>query len=334
MRRKRRLWLGLGLLLLTALAVAATVEPYHIIPGLVRGETFYEMRPSSYWRTKLLAFGRAGRVTPSDMATFRFRAVPMLRECLKDEDRSVRWVAAALLGNLRYGHDAVPALQAALEDSDNEVRFQSIRALGKHGPNAFGAGPDLVKIVHGDDEQLAYEATVALWLIDPKRAVKACGWKHFSSDKWQFEVEFPNDPTEAAYELDTPAGSITVRSWKAGDGPCMYLAAVSDYTEEQIKEIPPEEWFRRLKDNVGPFGLRVVRDEEVVLNGIRGRDRLSEFDDTESIGGRYCIRGRYFWVGRRLYQITVTFKLEYVSSGAVQYFLDSFRIDLRPDPKP
>lgn len=60
-------------------------------------------------------------------------------EKLKAEDPHTRATAARALGESRQG-EVVPALLQALNDTDREVRLAVVRALGRIGPQAKGAG--------------------------------------------------------------------------------------------------------------------------------------------------------------------------------------------------
>ena len=70
-------------------------------------------------------------------------AVPFLREALADGSQSVRRNVAKALGKIGpSASDAVPDLIARIEqDEDHHVRFYSARSLGRIGPNAMAAIP-------------------------------------------------------------------------------------------------------------------------------------------------------------------------------------------------
>ncbi|MFL5342299.1 MAG: HEAT repeat domain-containing protein [Gemmataceae bacterium] len=324
MLRKRRFWLIAVLILLTTFGLVAAFEPNRVVPGLLHGEAFYRYRPTRYWREVLRADGEAGRLSSQTIALFdkQWRAQAVLRQCLKDPDPHVRWPAARYLGSSKSSTaEIVPDLLAALDDEDLEVRLKVLWALGEIGPNAFAAGPRLVEMLKDPDEQFAYFVEVALWMIDPRRAREECSWKEHSSKEWQFSAIFPPGVEEKTGETVTPNGPVPIQSWIAARGPCAYAVAVSEYTEEQLKGITPQIWFERMRKQQGLAGLHVVLDKDIEINGRPGREHLLEADD------RGRILARLFWVGRRLYQVTVTFKPQYYSPGATRFFLDSFHIE-------
>jgi hypothetical protein len=43
--------------------------------------------------------------------------------------------------------------------------------------------------------------------------------------------------------------------------------------------------------------------------------------------GKGVSRSRLFWVGRKLYQVNVSYQPWYLNSKAADYFLDSFRLE-------
>ncbi len=93
-------------------------------------------------------------------------AVPALIEALKDPEGDVRREAAQTLGQIGpEAKAAVPALSEALKDTEWEVRSGAGRALGGIGPEAKAAIPALIeasKDEYGRDREAADEA---LWEI-------------------------------------------------------------------------------------------------------------------------------------------------------------------------
>ena len=67
----------------------------------------------------------------------------------------------------------MPARGELLTDPDLEVRRSAIFALGRIGPTAKSAVPDLVAALKDPDEEIHAEAARALKRIDPEAAARA-----------------------------------------------------------------------------------------------------------------------------------------------------------------
>lgn len=85
--------------------------------------------------------------------------VPVLIECLKEQDTDLRIYAALTLGE-RHDERAIPALRECLSDSDPNVQFHAIEALAQL--RAFEAMEDLIALAQSGDFFLAFPALTAL----------------------------------------------------------------------------------------------------------------------------------------------------------------------------
>lgn len=96
-------------------------------------------------------------------------ALPELIEHLKDDDDTVRRIAAWALGEMGpAARDAVPALIAVLEDKDSGgARGCAAEALCKIGPTAKSAVPALREALKDKDSVLRVHAASALIAIGP-----------------------------------------------------------------------------------------------------------------------------------------------------------------------
>jgi hypothetical protein len=141
--KRRLLWLGVGLV---ALPLAAVLLPWgwYAVPGLLRGEHFYEGLPSSYWRRQLTGSGnewRSSRLRGGEC--FRLvgqvlfyldwrgkpiladtSALPVLAELLHDQNPLVRHAAIQELGEIP-GEEADHFLEQALADPHPFVQQQA-----------------------------------------------------------------------------------------------------------------------------------------------------------------------------------------------------------------
>jgi HEAT repeat protein len=137
----RRLLAAACLLALVLLGYAWDLQGRTL--GLVRGEKFFQGRPTHFWAKQLAS-------SDSDVAMARLRAgghdsFSVLVDIATDRKypASVRERAIELLGRRELG-DAVPVLVPLLEDGEQGVREATARALGKFGSGAQSAVPALI----------------------------------------------------------------------------------------------------------------------------------------------------------------------------------------------
>ncbi len=186
MRRHRIRWVLLALAGLALLAPVGAYVYYH-----ARGEHWFRLRPTSYWRREVLLHSGtdwkslSDRLAPAaDRAGVskhpRWRALmarepdalPVLLDLLRDGDPLVR--SQACLGLMdNPGPPAAQALARAVFDDDELVRHVArcgLRLMGSHqGP----AVPALRRLVHDQDERVRAEALELLLRINPEAAVQA-----------------------------------------------------------------------------------------------------------------------------------------------------------------
>lgn len=322
-RPLRGFWLVAALVLL---ALLAAVEPTHIVRGLLRGEHFFDGRPTGYWRNVLRDDSLTGRVSygTAQRLDRDHRAIPVLLDCLRDSDSEVRKPAAMLLARCEPVADIVAALTSALRDPDPEVAVRAAGALGALGPAARSAAPELSELTHGTDGQIARAAEDALWRIDVPAALRAGSWTRFDSPAWGFSAEFAGTPKQSE-PRPTDTQPSPARWFSAARLGTRFVVGVSEYPTAPADESEAETRFNRLRDLM-PSGLggRLVSERPVRSGSAPGRELLIHTD----VG---LIRLRLFWSGRRLYQVNVHYDPNTVIAPAAEYFLNSFRL-LPPRP--
>lgn len=142
------------LVILLAVALGTPFCRYGIL-GLVRGESFYQGRPTSYWRG--VVKDRAVRLLYTSLAppppTFfeetqeylkrlltkeveippskkDLAALPVYIDLLGDEDADVRWYAAWTIGNMGpLAKTAIPRLSSLLQDDNSLIRHSTVHAI-------------------------------------------------------------------------------------------------------------------------------------------------------------------------------------------------------------
>ncbi len=114
-------------------------------------------------------------------------AVPALVPLLKDEESEVRWNAALTLGKIGpVAVSAVPDLVAALKtDADPLVREHAAEALGDIGPSAASAVPDLVAALKDENARVRRDAARSLGQMGPAATEAIPALKALANDKEQ-----------------------------------------------------------------------------------------------------------------------------------------------------
>jgi hypothetical protein len=290
------------------------------------GQTFFDGRPTSYWRKTLLADYRRGIIGETSRELFIDPdAVPVLLELLQDSDTEIRRMAAKGLSkqadkNAASADEALGGLRKALADDDTEVRVESLKVLTKLGPKARTATPEITALLSASAPKVAYNADLALWSVDEPAAPKVCGWKPFTSDKFGFSAEFPAAPKEEEKSGERWGQKILVHSFTASHGATACLLEVADYPEQILRSVPEAqrltdmaEWIRAGMDG------QVVAGKPITGNGLAGHeDQFSASRDSE-------LYARQFWVGRRLYVLTAGAGRDSINRAAAKHFFESFK---------
>jgi hypothetical protein len=323
-------WLAvLALLLLVGLIVAAFLEPSGTVRAYIAGEPFYHGRPLRHWREVLREQGQQGHVSREVRGQFweSEAALPVLLACARDPDVKVRWPAVALVGYYGRGQqEPFAVLIGALQDEEADVRLQAVRRLGSWGPLARQAVPDLIVALRDSNLEVAHTADLALWEIDVPAALRASGWKLYRSRRWGFSVVLPGKPEES--QREAALAPVTVHTFEAWHmvghekGPIRYVVSVCDYPEEVVRDSTEKE---RLEASAtwAAFGLngKVGSKREVKQGGRKGQEHTIE------VQGTGVVRTRLFWSGRRLYFALVSYVPRFLNAKAVDYFLDSLRLE-------
>jgi len=332
--KKRQFWLCLALVfLIISVILTALLEPTGILRGFVAGDDFYRDRPTRYWREVLRKEGQRGTISREIARQFwnNHAAFPVLRECAHDADRNVRWPAIALLGHGDARSEQIlSVLTSALEDEDMEVRLKAISALDHWGSMACSAVPTLITRLQDSEMQVAHFADIALWDIDQSAAVAACGWRSFTSADWKFTVMLPGEPEHTVKPLpfDIPGVLHSFVIWhQAGPytAPTLYTIAIAEYPAELLEGKSKADMLAMSRDvAVAGLGGKLVGEQAIEQHGRKGMEHRIEVE------GKGTLRTRLFWSGRRLYQVHVAGKPQFLNVRAADYFMESFRLQDGP----
>lgn len=96
---------------------------------------------------------------------------------LDSDDERTRLIAASSIGKLGpRAKDAVPQLVELLEDDEDSIRMAGVLALAKIGPEAKPALPELQKLKNDPNQHLSKAAHLAVEAIEPSLSTKTKSW--------------------------------------------------------------------------------------------------------------------------------------------------------------
>jgi HEAT repeat protein len=103
--------------------------------------------------------------------------LPAAAAALHDHNPRVRVIAAEMLGHTKQYQLAIATLLEVLREASvgdqptgGNIRFMAARSLGRLGPPAKSAVPDLLELLHDEEEPVRATAAEALKRIDPQAA--------------------------------------------------------------------------------------------------------------------------------------------------------------------
>jgi TonB family protein len=137
--------------------------------------------------------------------------------------------------------------------------------------------------------------------IQPQQTAPVEVWKEFSSTAGRFKVSaLLGDPTNTSSTIKSPLGKIKRHTFTFWVGFANFLVSYSDLPvilsePDQVKEFLDHQWD---KDEVVSQG-KLLNRTEIELDGYPGRELIVETPKS-------TFRMKYYLVGRRFYQITVS----------------------------
>jgi HEAT repeat protein len=154
MLKNKYVFIGLAIALLLVLA-AIFLDPNRLVWGWLRGEAFFDGRPTTYWLKAMMNPDSAIQATSRQRLQEGGKAaVPVLLALLEENDgphwenEEVRWKVAGLLGELgKDAADAVPPLIQMLNDEDLHVRTVAATSLGALASESREAIPNLTALL-------------------------------------------------------------------------------------------------------------------------------------------------------------------------------------------
>jgi hypothetical protein len=189
MTTRKRLTLGLILVVASLVAAAFSMPAFYIVRGRWRGEPFFHGMPSSYWRNAVRRWNNkpdefpwwnavqdllGADTKPSVLSDAEDpAAIPILLCLVQDEHEAVQIAAVHALDRLQPGApETVPLLVEALNDPNPVVRYWAATLLGRLGKKAKSAAAALKLALQDKDlnvHQAAYESLAEIETADARR---------------------------------------------------------------------------------------------------------------------------------------------------------------------
>ena len=165
--------------------------------------------------------------------------------------------------------------------------------------------------------------------------VAGCGgteWRELKFSDGGFRILMQGDPRVEKRELDTPVGKIAAH-WYAheakdvafgvgySDYPAQFLRGAS---QSQLFTIVREGWMKRINGTL-QGAERAIR--------LEGKYPGTEFTAAGKLDGRDAyLRGRFYLVDNRLYQVVVFGNRTAMVQSDIDHFLESFMLVPRQEP--
>jgi hypothetical protein len=168
--KRRCLWLCLTLLLVALLLLPAV---HWRVIGWVKGEAFYQGRPTSYWSREAGNLMQIGAMVWGS---------PKASVVIPQWQRQPSWIEQYLptgIGNsstefalFKKDEEELPVLIELLHDPSAQVRLVAAQSLCHFGPEAEFAAERLLPLCYDQDKDVRRMARMAMRNIDIETALK------------------------------------------------------------------------------------------------------------------------------------------------------------------
>lgn len=155
-------------------------------------------------------------------------------------------------------------------------------------------------------------------------------WSLYTSPEADFSILMPGDPvvTESSTNIEAVAVNIDGFAVKRYDDTVQYLVTRIDIPAElNLESVNPEQFLEAMQQQiVEQVEGEILATETLTLkNNYPGREIKLQATQEDQV---YIVTNRLYWVGRKLYQVSVTVPqdLEPSLTGSSTGFLNSFQL--------
>lgn len=149
--------------------------------------------------------------------------------------------------------------------------------------------------------------------------------KEFKSEAGRFSVTTPAQMQESVQPVETQSGKIDLHLFTGQQDEIAYIVGYCDYSPDLAKPENAEHMLDGARDGaVSNTKGKLIGESSITLDGHPGREigvQVAPEDQPPMI-----IKGHFFMVKNRLYQVTVVAPRSRAQDKAVDDFLQSFKL--------
>jgi len=167
---------------------------------------------------------------------------------------------------------------------------------------------------------IALVVVIAVAKFIPRDTVEP--FEEFSSADGRFTVLMPGDPKSSFQTRQTPIGPATTLKYIGGNDSAAFMVTCVDYPPQITEAGNMIQMLDKVKTQlIASRKGTLVSDSSYNFHGHDGKEMIIE----DSQG--YTVRMRLFFIGRRLYQLTVVGHSDKILYQKGDEFMDSFTVD-------
>ncbi len=152
------------------------------------------------------------------------------------------------------------------------------------------------------------------------------GWQQFTSESGGFSIWMPGTPAESTETTSTAVGNIDIIIYQTiKDNNVVYQAAYNDFPVELIELVEDKNVLLQstAEGAFGGMGGQIDTIQDISLQGYPGKEATGWVD---SDGSRLALKGRFYIVDNRLYQLMALSISDTLPMQDVDMFLNSFTL--------
>jgi hypothetical protein len=151
-------------------------------------------------------------------------------------------------------------------------------------------------------------------------------WREVASPDGGFRIRMRGDPHVEQRKVETPAGTITGHWYSLDEKDSVFGVGFADYPRQVLQRTPPrkmfagvrESWLKRIEGQLEGNATDIKLDGKWIGVEFSARGKLE--------GRDAWMRGRFYLVDNRLYQLIVFGNKETIPVSDINQFMASFKV--------